>query len=101
MKTIKTKGDDMLHDGPNYPQTEMGMLAKAEQCRPNYEEMIKSSRKAHEKAAKFLSAIFEYKGETGLSGKMAELVGELYSEMRMYEYQTQRLIAEQEESEKR
>ena len=88
----------MLHDGPNYPQVEMGMIAKADPCRPDYESMIKASRKAHEKAAAFISAIFEYKGETGLSGKMAQLVGELYSEMRMYEAQTAQLISEQEKN---
>ena len=86
----------MLHDGPNYPQVEVGMAK--EPCRHDYESMIKVSRKAHEKAAAFLSAVFEYNGETGLSGKMAELVGELYSEMRMYEAQTERLIAEQEKN---
>jgi hypothetical protein len=77
----------------NYP-AEAKM--QAERCKPDYESMIKAARAELLKATAFLDAIFEFTGNREHDGKLAELIGEVYSITRMYESSIERLIKEQE-----
>lgn len=65
-------------------------------CKPDYELMIKNTRAKKEKAINFIEAIFSHTGGRRLRNKMAELLGELYSEVRELEFETERLIKQQE-----
>ena len=80
---------DELRDSPS----ETGANQK---CKPNYEHMIKVANAKLTKNVGLREAIFAYAGNVRLRKKMAELVGELYSEQRQLEVKISDLIKEQE-----
>ena len=87
-------GDKLIHD--NGPES-LGQTSK--ECKPDYEQMIIAAKKAREKTAAFIEAIFAYTGERSLRDKMAELVGELVSEERQMAERIEKLIRQHEANE--
>ena len=68
------------------------------QCKPDYENMIKRAKEKLIKTDNFLTAIFDYHGNVHVRNKIAELVGELYSQKIEIESSIERMIKEQEAS---
>jgi len=81
--------EDMGNDSPS-------SMAMKEQCKPDYEHMIKTANAKLTKNVGLREAVFVYAGNVRLRNKMAELVGELYSEQRQLESKISSLIKEQE-----
>lgn len=65
-------------------------------CKPDYESLIKSAQHHLAKHKELLDAIFDFNDYNTVQGKMAELVGEIYSNAVSIEARISRLIAEQE-----
>jgi len=73
---------------------------RAEVCKPDYENLIKTAKEKMRKAEALRDAIFEYKGERSRkSDVLSTMVGELCFEIRGLSAATERLI-EQQENEK-
>ena len=85
----------ILNDDPNCGKATIGVWGHKE-CKPDYERMAAEARKCADKARKLMEAIYEYRGESRCSGKLAEMIGELHSEARMYDARYNQIIAEQE-----
>lgn len=73
-----------------------GMALAENPCRPDYETMIKRAQERLAKNQALNKAIFDYIGNTVVRGKMAELVGELYSEKIQIVNSIESMIAKQE-----
>lgn len=69
---------------------------KSERCKPDYEAMILRCREMLSKTEKYLNATMEFFNHDEVDGKIAELVGELYSRRVRLEKEVHVLIERQQ-----
>ena len=97
------KGEGMLQQGNRglspMPDTGRSEMSR-ERCKPNYEEMINNLKARQEKAEVLANALIDYTGYVQLQDELAEMYGELMSEIVSLNFNIEKLIAEQEVQEK-
>lgn len=78
----------------------VGMTAEGdrEDCKPDYEGMIKANKDKLQKVIALKDSLFDYIGLSTPRGKLAEMVGELICEERQLEFSIENLIERQEKT---
>lgn len=72
-------------------------IAKQERCKPDYEGMIASQKDQKRRAQNLMDAIYDFIGFRSLDGKLAEMIGELHSNIRCIDKRTEELMKAMEE----
>lgn len=81
----------LVNDGPL-----TGSYGAKQECRPDYERLITEAKLQLSKNTCLQDALFDYLGNRTVSGKLAEMVGELVSEERVLTTRIDQLIKQQE-----